>query len=115
MATDEQGNAKHAYFDDVSAMMASLIQSGHARDLNAAYEMACRANPEVSKVIGAEQQRKAEAQRLQDARKLAEDAKRAKAANAEGQGGVGIADATSKSLRASLEAGYDQMVGPSRL
>ena len=96
-------------------MMASLIQSGHARDLNAAYEMACRANPEVSKVIGAEQQRKAEAQRLQDARKLAEDAKRAKAANAEGQGGVGIADATSKSLRASLEAGYDQMVGPSRL
>lgn len=103
-ATDEKGQAKHVYFDNVRGLMASFIESGNATSLEQAYEMACRAHPEVSQQLAANQRQAEEARRLGEQRRLAEDAKRANTANASGQGGVGIAGTSKLSLRDELAA-----------
>lgn len=101
-ATDEKGQPKHVYFDNVRNTMAALLDSGDAQSMDQAYEMACRAHPEVSRILSAEQRSKDEAQRLVEQRRLAEEAKRNTLANAQGQGGVGIADTSKVSLRDEL-------------
>lgn len=106
-ATDEKGQAKHVYFDNVRGVMGSLLANGDAQSLDQAYEMACRAHPEVSKAMSAEQRTRDEAQRLEEARRKAEDAKRANAANVSGQGGVGIADTSKLSLQDGIAALWD--------
>lgn len=106
-ATDEKGQPKHAYYDNVRGMMASFIESGHAQSLDQAYEMACRAHPEVSQAISAAQRKEADAKQLEEARRKAEDARRATAVNVSGQGGVGIADTSKMSLRDELAAQMD--------
>lgn len=101
-ATDERGQPKHVYFDNVRGTMAALIDSGDAKTLEEAYGMACRAHPEVSKLVFAEQRKQEDAQRLAEQRRLAEEAKRANTVNAQGQGGVGIADTSKVTLRDEL-------------
>lgn len=101
-ATDEKGQPKHMYFDNVRGTMAALIDSGDAATLEDAYVMACRAHPEVSQILAAEQAKKADAQRLAEAKRLAEEARRATTVNAQGQGGVGLADTSKLSLRDEL-------------
>jgi len=41
----------HAYFENVKADMAVLLQNGNAKDLASAYEMACWANPETRAIL----------------------------------------------------------------
>lgn len=106
-ATDEQGRPKHVYFDNVRGLMATLVESGEATTLDQAYEMACRAHPEVSKAIAVERQRAEESKRLEEARKRAEEARRAGGANISGQGGVGIADTSKITLRDELASHFD--------
>src|SRR5690606_25855896 len=101
-ATDEKGNPKHIYFDNVWGLMVPLLQTRQAQNLEQAYEMACHAHPEVRTAIFAERQRQDEAKRLEEARRKAADAARATAANVTGQGGVGIADTSKLSLRDEL-------------
>lgn len=103
-ATDEKGQPKHVYFENVRGTMAALIDSGDAKTLDQAYEMACRAHPEVSRIVGAEQRSREEAQRLEEQKRLAADAVRANTANASGQGGVGVVDTSKVSLRDELGA-----------
>ena len=104
-ATDEKGKPKHIYFDNVwEQYMRPYLQSGTAKSLDQAYELACRAHPEVSAALSAEQQKSAEAQRLEDQRKKAEDAKRSAAANVQSQGGVGMADTRKLSVEEELRA-----------
>ncbi len=110
-ATDEKGQPKHIYFDDVRGMMAAFLESGNAQTMDQAYEMACRAHPEVSTQVTAAQRAAEEAKRLVEAKQKANLASKANAVNATGQGGVGIADTTKSTLRSSLESGYDAMVG----
>jgi hypothetical protein len=110
-AADTNGQAKHPYFADVRALMADFMERGHAADMETAYGMACRAHPEVSKVIASEQTRRQEAQRLEEAKRSATNASRANAVNATGQGGVGIAGTTGNSLRGELESLYDGSQG----
>lgn len=54
-ATDEKGNAKYPYFENVRADMADLIDAAQSRgqhlSLEQAYNKACRANDEVYNVI----------------------------------------------------------------
>jgi hypothetical protein len=106
-ATDSSGQPKHMYFDNVRGTMAALIDSGDAATLEDAYVMACRAHPEVSQILAAEQAKKADAQRLAEAKRLAEEARRATTVNAQGQGGVGLADTSKLSLRDELAAQID--------
>jgi hypothetical protein len=45
----------HVYFENVRLRMKGLIETGQAQDLDDAYDMACWADPEVRKVLLAEQ------------------------------------------------------------
>jgi len=106
-ATDEKGQPKHVYFDNVRELMGSFLESGYARDMDDAYVMACRAHPEVSQTVSAAQRRSEDAQRLEEARRKANDAKRAGSVNVTGQGGVGIADTSKNSLRDDLLQAFE--------
>ena len=106
-ATDEKGAARHMYYDNVRGIMAALIQNGDAGNLEQAYEMAIRAHPEVSSTIQAEQHRSIEARQLEEARRKADEAKRAAGANVSGQGGVGLADTSKRSLHDDLAAAFE--------
>ena len=103
-ATDDKGQPKHVYFENVRKTMAALIDSGDATTLEQAYEMACRAHPEVSQAISAQQRQAEEAKRLEEQKRLAQDAQRANTANASGQGSVGLIDTSKVSLRDELGA-----------
>ena len=103
-AVNEKGQPKHVYFDNVRAIMASLIEGGVVNTLDEAYAHACRAHPEVAKAMDAERRRADDSQRLSDARKKVDDAKRAAGANVSGQGGVGVADSGKLTLRDELSA-----------
>lgn len=103
-AADEKGQPKHVYFDNVRALMGDLIEKGHANSMEQAYEMACRIHPEVSKAVEGQRTAQAEAQRLAEQKRLAEEARRATTVNAQGQGGVGMADTSKLSLRDELAA-----------
>lgn len=74
---DQDNNVAHVYFDNVRDDMAALLAAGRCSNIKQAYEMACRANPEVYAAMQAEQQRKAEAERLKDERARTAKAKRA--------------------------------------
>jgi hypothetical protein len=76
------------YFDDVRAVMASLMKDGHAETLQAAYDMATKAHPTISKRIEIDQRkaddekRKAEETKKQDElKKRAEEAAKAAKVN----------------------------------
>lgn len=58
---------KHSHFPAVEPMMAALISSGQAKDLKAAYDMACRAHPDVYKAITKAEQDAAAKARQRDA------------------------------------------------
>lgn len=103
-ATDSGGRPKHIYFENVRKLMGTFIESGEATSMDTAYEMACRAHPEVSQLVAAEQRQAADAKQLEEARRKATEAQRAGAANVSGQGGIGIADSSKTSLRDELAA-----------
>lgn len=113
-ATNEDGSPKHLYFENVRPLMSAYFANGQAKDLEQAYEMACWANPEVRAALIADQQSKAEAQRLEEAKRKAGNA-RAAGFNVSGQGGVGIAGATQSSLRDELAAQLDGALGTARV
>lgn len=58
---------KHAHFPAVESMMAALISSGQAKDMPTAYDMACRAHPDVYKAITQAEQATAAKARQRDA------------------------------------------------
>lgn len=113
-ATNEDGSPKHLYFENVRPAMSALMGNGQAKTLEQAYEMACWANPEVRSALIADQQRAAEAKRLEEAKRKAQDAGRA-GFNVSGQGGVGIAGATQSSLRDDLSAQLEAALGGQRV
>jgi len=107
-AVNEKGQPEHVYFDNVSGLMSAILANGDAITLKDAYDMACRAHPEVAKALDVEQRRAVEMRQLAEARKKAEDARRASAANVTGQGGIGIADKTKLSLHDELAAHFNR-------
>ena len=83
-ATVEDGSLAHPHFDAVRTTMGGLIQSGVAQDMDAAYEMAVYANPELRGSLIDQQAEKVTAKQKQaeNVRK----AKRAQQANVKGSG-----------------------------
>lgn len=63
---------EHRHFPTVRGFMGELMRAGWASDLASAYEMACRAHPEVSKALAAEAEKAANAEKA----KRADEAKR---------------------------------------
>lgn len=113
-ATNEDGTPKHLYFENVRPLMSAYFANGQAQSLEQAYEMACWAHPEVRAALQADQQRTADAKRLEEAKRKAQDAGKA-GFNVSGQGGVGIAGATQSSLRDELAAQLDAAIGGQRV
>jgi len=98
-ARNQDGTPKFKYFENVRGLMGSLIEGGNAQSLEQAYDLACNADPEVRAALVTEQSHAANAKRLEEAKRTADEARRANAARMEGTGGVGFSDAGSKSLR----------------
>lgn len=109
-ATAEDGSPKHMYFENVRNTMATMIRNGDAQNLEQAYEMACWANPEVRAALIASQQKAAEAQRLEEAKRKAKDAKKS-SFNVDGQGGTGLSGSEKLSLRDELEQRFNAASG----
>ena len=82
--TKDDGSLAHPHFDAVRTTMGGLIQSGVAQDMDAAYEMAVYANPELRGSLIDQQAEKVTAKQKQaeNVRK----AKRAQQANVKGSG-----------------------------
>lgn len=76
-AKDDKGRATHPYFEEVRALMGTLMGAGQAPDLATAYDMACSAHPGVRDKI--ESAKRAHAAQ-EDARKQREKAAAAKKA-----------------------------------
>jgi len=106
--TNEDGTPKHPHFNDVQGVMAGLLQSGRAEDMESAYEQAVWAIPEYRDSV-VEQQAKERAEK-----ELAERAKKAEDAKKKGSGVKGKksakAPAEPKSLADSLSEAYDKSV-----
>jgi hypothetical protein len=81
------------YFDEVRPLMAGLMQSGQAKDLAEAYDMAIHASPKVRERIQADQRAKDEAKRKEEAEKAEAEAKR-KAEDARKSGKVNVRSGT---------------------
>lgn len=63
----------HPYFENVRGLMGALMRSGQAADMASAYEMACRASPEVHPVLMQEEaDRKAAAARAEATQRASE-------------------------------------------
>jgi len=113
-ATNEDGTPKHLYFENVRPLMSAFFANGQAKTLEQAYDMACFANPEVRAALLADQQRTADAQRLEEAKRRTGTARSA-SFNPSGQGGVGIAGASQSSLRDELSAQLDAATSGARV
>jgi len=77
--TDDKGQPTHPYFDDVEGTMTALIESGEAKDLQQAYDMAVYTKPETREKLVNAQIAKAKAEVEAKARN--EKAKKAAAVN----------------------------------
>lgn len=74
---DANGRLVHPYFEQVRGVMGALMGAGKAPDLNTAYDMACRADPDVSAKIAAAHNAQAERERARQNREKAAAAKNA--------------------------------------
>lgn len=97
---------KHSHFPTVRTAMGALMQAGLAKDMSAAYEMACRAHPDVWKAI---QTADADAKAKADAAERAKAAAGARAKAVSVRGAVPMPGATAKPMdrRSQLEAAWD--------
>lgn len=67
----------HMYYADVKAEMAALLESGTAKDLKSAYDMATYANPKVRTLVLEQQKKVEEAKRIEEQKRKAANAQRA--------------------------------------
>jgi hypothetical protein len=99
-------DTKNVYFNDVRSSMASLIQSGEAKDIQDAYDKACWMNPAVRQALTQQAAAKAEQERIAEAKRKAADAKRA-AFDVSGSGAAS-GGKSELSLRQQLEAAFPE-------
>lgn len=98
----------HPYFENVRPLMAALIQSGQAIELEDAYAMACRASPEVHPVLLKEQMDAQAAAARAEATARANEAKQASGSvtGSPAPGTVAARSGPPLSTRDSLERGF---------
>lgn len=97
---------KHTHFPAVRHLMGGLMQAGAANDLATAYEMACRAHPEVSKAIAKAETEAREKAAAAERAKAAAQAK-AKAVSVRGSPPINGTPRAPESLRGLIEAAWD--------
>lgn len=96
---------KHSHFPTVRQAMGALMQAGIANDMPTAYEMACRAHPEIFAAIQkAEQEARAKADT--SARTQAAAQAKAKAVSVRGSPAANGFSKPPESLRETIEAAF---------
>lgn len=109
MIEDFGRNPANKYFSAVKATMGALMQSGEARDLQEAYDMAINARPDIRAQLQAEEKakREAEAERQQKVIKA-----KAKSSSVRGgPGGIQLPPVGERTLRQELEAAMAEAGG----
>jgi hypothetical protein len=86
--------------------MAALISSGQAKGLEQAYEMACRAHPEISKAIAAAETEARERASAKERQRVAAEAK-AKAVSVRGSPVINGFAKVPDSVEETLAAAWD--------
>ena len=109
LVADFAADPKHAHFSTVEPLMAAFIEKGAAKDLEAAYEMACRAHPDVFKTIQQAEAAAKEKAQLEAQRNRAAQAK-AKAVGVRGTPTVNGFAKPPDDLRGTLNAVWDGRV-----
>ncbi len=94
------------YLENVKPLMASLLETGAAKDLPDAYQQAIKAHPQIGPIVLKQEYEAAENKRIEEARQKAANAKRA-AFDVSGQG-ASSSGRTEISLRQQLEAGFPE-------
>jgi len=84
---DFKADPEHKYFDEVNPLMQGILQSGEAKTLEDAYDMAVMAHPKVRTSVLAEKNSKAEKERKTEAKKKANKAKKTAGTNLTSKGG----------------------------
>jgi hypothetical protein len=104
----EKFSSEKPHFEDVRLLMAALLDSGQAQDLQAAYDMAVYASPTTRARI-LEDQRKTEAERqTSEARQKAAKAKSAAVSVKGAPGGAVSTKASPKTVRDALTEAFSQ-------
>lgn len=111
---DEQGNAKHLYFDDVRDDMADMIEAaerkGQKLSLQDAYDAAVWARSDIRESLLAQQQQQAEEARKAEAAQKAADAKRRASVNVSTTGSYSGAETSQPgSIDDTLRAKYQEI------
>ena len=76
-AIDDKGRSLHPYFEQVRPLMGAMMKARNISDLQSAYDMACRADPDVSAKIASAQKAQEERDRAKQQRVKAEAARQA--------------------------------------
>lgn len=97
---------KHTHFRQVEDIMTALISSGRAKGLEAAYEMACRADPDISKAI-AKAETEAREKAAAEARRSAAAQAKAKAVSVRGSPVINGFAKVPDSIEETLAAAWD--------
>lgn len=99
---------KNTHYEKLKPVMASLLQTGQAKDLQDAYDKASWADPDVRSSILAGQTQAKETQRIADIKAKADNARK-KAVSVRGSPGVAQANgaANTNSIREDLEAAFE--------
>lgn len=108
---DENGNLLRPHFEEVKPYMASLMQSGAAKTLSHAYEMAIWANPEVRKQILESQKKAEETQRLETAKQAASKAEKAKGVTVKSKKGGETTTAKKGNWESTLDDVTEELYG----
>ena len=109
LVADFAADPKHSHFSTVEPLMAAFIEKGAAKDLEAAYEMACRAHPDVFRTIQQAEAAAKEKAQLEAQRNRAAQAK-AKAVGVRGTPTVNGFAKPPDDLRGTLNAVWDGRV-----
>ncbi len=112
----EHQAGKYPHYATVKEDMALLLETGKARDLPSAYDMALRLNDELWKAEQASKVQASEAERQKKAAEAAALARRnAVSSRSSTPAGKQGAKSDNKSLRSQLEESFDEVVGGGRV
>ena len=100
--TDETGQLKHPYYNNVVGLMVPLLESGVVKTLPEAYALACDTHPDTKGLV------KPQSQRQKDA-KLVDKAKKNDSLNIPKRAASPSAKAPQGSMRETIEAAYERM------
>lgn len=102
-------DSKNVHYEKLKPIMASLLQSGQAKDLQDAYDKASWADPDIRSAMQSDQQKAAEAQRIAEIKAKADLSRRASVSVRGSPGIVPVANGSATdSIADDIRAAWDE-------